>query len=164
MTLQLKRMDKAVSPIIGTVLLVAITVSLVASAFTILHNYVPNPGPIPPSATVEIQNSTGVLNLPVSGNYTMTVSQITENVSMSNVMISIQFQNGSIDSASLAKYTPSQQSFNINGNVKVIVYDQTKYLVPGTVILISLNNSPSFVSRVSLIDTLTDSTMVSVYF
>jgi len=163
MNLQLKPRDKAVSPIIATVLLVAITVSLVASAFTLLHNYVPNSGPLPPTATVEVENMTTITNS-VTGNYSLTVSQITQNVSFRNVDVVVQFQNGSIYTVSIANDRTSVYEITVNPNLNITVISDTIYLNPGTVMVFSLHKAPSFVSRISLIDSQTDSNIVSAFF
>ena len=62
--------DKAVSPIIATVLLVGITVTMIATAYSLLENYIPNPVPQSPTAAIQIVNNTVINNgNNITGNY-----------------------------------------------------------------------------------------------
>ena len=52
--------DKAVSPIIATVLLVAITVVLISTAYSLISSYIPKASAPTPTALLEVSNSTSI--------------------------------------------------------------------------------------------------------
>jgi flagellin-like protein len=90
--------DSAVSPIIGTILLVAITVTLVASLYTLLNGYVPTSSFSTPQASFEISNNTlaGSNGAYVNGTYTLYVQSINSNIPVSGVTLVVTNSLGNI--------------------------------------------------------------------
>lgn len=163
----LRKEDKAVSPIIGTVLLVAITVTLVASLYTILGGYFENNPVITPSASVKVYNSTTSANGFINGSYTLLITSVSNNISADNVVISIT-TNGThvynIRFSSVIKGFPNSDviSSQNGGNLTVTVSSSANYLSPQTSITLNENSFNEYVVRIALIDTATDGTINSV--
>lgn len=90
--------DSAVSPIIGTILLVAITVTLVASLYTLLNGYVPTSSFSTPQASFEISNNTvsGSHGTYVNGTYALYVQSINTNIPASGVTLVVTNSLGNI--------------------------------------------------------------------
>ena len=68
------REDKAVSPIIATVLLVGITVTMVATAYTLLENYLPNPVARTPTAALKVVYDSHTNGSTYRGNYSLSIN------------------------------------------------------------------------------------------
>ena len=94
--------DKAVSPIIATVLLVGITVTMIATAYSLLENYIPNPVPQSPTAALKIVNNTIIDKQGnVIGNYSISLNSLNGNLSVNDVTLIITFSNLSVSEISL---------------------------------------------------------------
>jgi|GEM_PF-2958913 len=97
------RKDSAVSPIIGTILLVAITVTLVASLYTLLNGYVPTGTYSTPQASFEISNNTladsngGYVN----GTYDLYVQSINTNIPANTISLVVTNSLGNITTVSV---------------------------------------------------------------
>lgn len=90
----IRKEDKAVSPIIATILLVAITVVLAATLYTILGNYTLFLGSSTPSASITVQNdSSTTTNYPY---YIIYVNQFSGNVSLQNVQMRVTSASNSV--------------------------------------------------------------------
>ncbi len=83
--------DKAVSPIIATILLVAITVVLAATLYTILGGYTTFLGASTPQASIQVNEV--ATNPPV---YQLYVNQYGGNISLSEVQMVITTTNNSV--------------------------------------------------------------------
>ena len=99
--------DKAVSPIIATILLVAITVVLAATLYTILGGFTNFLSASTPSAAVNYENLS-------NGDYRLFVNEFSSNVNLSlkDVNIELTTTNGSTVDTSLYN-PPVMDGFNI---------------------------------------------------
>ena len=102
--------DKAVSPIIATILLVAITVVLAATLYTILGGYTNFLGASTPLGTITATNTTGTYNV----SYTIFVNQYNGQLSLNYTDLEILNSNGSVANAVLGQAVGS--SLNVNGS------------------------------------------------
>lgn len=87
-----RKKDEAVSPIVATILLVAITVVLAATLYTILGGYTTFLGASTPSASVTVKNASSP-SLPF---YFIYVNQFGGNISLHYVTLRIISSNGTI--------------------------------------------------------------------
>ena len=137
----IKKEDKAVSPIIATILLIAITVVLAATLYTVLGGFTKGLSSGNPTASISfVETSTD--------NYSISVNSISGNVSMSSVVL--QVFNGSYTGSINLGNSPASgfiTGLGLNGkglNAKEIGYSisgNLKYLSPTT--SISLTNNAS---------------------
>lgn len=163
----LRKEDKAVSPIIGTVLLVAITVTLVASLYTILGGYFQNGPVITPSASVKVLNSTTSSNGFINGTYSLFITSVSNNISAGDVMISVTTNASHVYEVQLSSVVDSYPgaliiSSSIGGNLSVSVSNSANYLSPQTSITFNEKSFNGYVVRIALIDSATDGTINSV--
>lgn len=142
--------DKAVSPIIATILLVAITVVLAATLYTILGGFTNFLSASTPSASVSETNLTG-------GNYRLFVNEFSTNVNLSlkDVNIELTTTNGSTIVTTLYD-PPVIDGFNITvagGNL----------FTSSTIITISQAPSGTihYINTIRLVDTKSDGVMWS---
>lgn len=156
------KQDSAVSPIIGTVLLVAITVTLVASAYTVLGGYFSNLPAAGPTASLNVVNGTSVSGTHANGTYTLSVTSLSNNVTLDRVEIQVSLNNSEIYTAlapELTGPTPFVLFSSNSTNITVSYSGPAGYLTPSSSFSITETNTTSFVSMISLIDTQTDSSM-----
>ena len=83
--------DKAVSPIIATILLVAITVILASTLYLALGGFFSHTTTAAPTATVSVTNTTGSSGTPFS--YSISVGSPTSAVSLSNVILKVTYSD-----------------------------------------------------------------------
>ena len=95
--------DKAVSPIIATILLVAITVILASTLYLALGGFFSHVGTSTPTASVSVTNNTVAATPGYS--YSVTVGTPSPAVSLSNVEMKITFSNGTIVTTSALSST-----------------------------------------------------------
>ncbi|MGC8609590.1 MAG: archaellin/type IV pilin N-terminal domain-containing protein, partial [Thermoplasmata archaeon] len=79
--------DKAVSPIIATILLIAITVTLAASFYTVAVPYFTQSQEFTPQATIIMHSSSNLSGGKITSKYTMYVSNMPQPVYAGNVII-----------------------------------------------------------------------------
>ncbi len=84
--------DKAVSPIIATILLVAITVVLAATLYTIVGGYTTLIGASTPTGSIDVQNASA----PNDAYYFVYVQQFGGNISLNDVQLEITLSNNTI--------------------------------------------------------------------
>ncbi len=161
------RKDQAVSPIIGTVLLIAITVTLAASLFTVLGSYFSNLPQASPSASLKIVNSTVQKNSAVNGSYILSVTSISNNISLDHVKVEVTMNSTEVYVFPLysVENTPggSYTIFNgTSGNMTAKYSGTQGYLTSSSSIAFTETNCSSFIEMVSIIDTTTDSSMGSI--
>ncbi len=106
--------DKAVSPIIATILLVAITVVLAATLYTILGGYTTFLGISTPQASIQVNEVAN--NPPV---YQMYVVQYGGNISLSEVQMVITTTNNSVYYDLLSTDQPSASNVSGLWNISV---------------------------------------------
>lgn len=159
--------DKAVSPIIGTVLLIAITVTLAASVYTVLGSYfggLPHPSP---TASIKVVNNSSQKNSLINGSYTLSVTYVSNNVSIDDVKVQVTMGNTGVYSFSLlsVEQAPGGAMTVFNGtagNLTVQYSGASGFLTSSSSIIFTESNGQSYISRISLIDVSTDSSMGSV--
>lgn len=84
--------DKAVSPIIATILLVAITVVLAATLYTIVGGYTTLIGASTPTGSISVENASASND----AYYFIYVQQFGGNISLNNVQLEITLSNNTI--------------------------------------------------------------------
>ena len=128
--------DKAVSPIIATILLIAITVVLAATLYTVLGGFTKGLSSGNPTASINFVESS-------PDNYSLSVNSISGNVSLSSVVLQVfnGTYTGSINlgTATTGYITGLGDGSKSTNNVSYTVNTGgSKYLSPTT--SISLNN------------------------
>ena len=155
--------DKAVSPIIATVLLVGITVTMIATAYSLLENYIPNPVPQSPTAALKIVNNTVVKNGDVTGNYSISLNSLNGNLSVNDVTLIITFSNLSVSEVSLnSVYTAGHNELTLTPSINIFLSSSAGYLTSTSSIRIEINNA-SAIDRIALADTHTGGSVGSGY-
>ena len=155
--------DKAVSPIIATVLLVGITVTMIATAYSLLENYIPNPVPQSPTAALKIVNNTVVKNGDVTGNYSISLNSLNGNLSVNDVTLIITFSNLSVSEVSLnSVYTAGHNELTLTPSINIFLSSSAGYLTSTSSIRIEINNA-SAIDRIALADTNTGGSVGSGY-
>ena len=157
--------DKAVSPIIATILLVAITVVLAATLYTILGGYTTFLGASTPQASITVTNATSShssTNLP-KPIYFVYINQFGGNISLNDVQMIIVTSGNNVGYATLGSYHNTSKDLNINTsagwNVSVKGPD---YLSGSTVITLQgigsndSNYSSEYIVHVRLVDMVTN--------
>lgn len=152
----ISRKDKAVSPIIATVLLVGITVTMIATAYTLLENYIPNPVSQTPSAAIKVVYKTQLSGSVYTGNYSVHINSLNGNVSARDVNVLVTFSNNSVAEISLSRVILSNNNMAYNGHVNLEFQGTGSYLNSASLITIYLHDSSSYVTRIALVDTVTD--------
>lgn len=141
--------DEAVSPIIATILLVAITVVLAATLYTILGGYTTFLGSSTPQASIVVK--------PVSSSpppiYMMYVQQFGGNISLDKVQLVVTNTNNSVFYTTLMSDLSNPGS-SLGNRWNITVYGPT-YLTASTVIKIAGINGASGnedISQIQLVD------------
>ncbi len=141
--------DKAVSPIIATILLVAITVVLAATLYTILGGYTTFLGSSTPQASVTVKEVTSSPP-PI---YMLYVQQFGGNISLDKVQLVVTNTNNSVYYTTLM--TDLQSPGAGLGNLWNITVYGPSYLTASTVIKLSGINGASGdenISQIQLVD------------
>ncbi len=158
------REDKAVSPIIATVLLVAITVTMIATAYTLLENYIPNPVPNTPTAALKVVYNTQPIGSLNYGNYTIYINSLNGNVSVSDVDLIVTLSNNTVDEIGLGQVYANADSFNYSNYITVSLQSSAGYLTSTSFVELYLHNSQSHITRIALVDTFTGGSIGSTTF
>jgi flagellin-like protein len=99
-----EKKDKAVSAIIGTILIVAITVVLAATLYAVLGGFGGLIGKPTPTASMSISESgAGTNNI----TYTLTFTSVSTNVSLSDVVVRVVGSGATSTSTPLSSSSPS---------------------------------------------------------
>ncbi|MCL4341968.1 MAG: type IV pilin [Candidatus Thermoplasmatota archaeon] len=151
--------DKAVSPIIATILLVAITVVLAATLYTIVGGYTTLIGASTPTASIQVQNASA----PSDAYYFIYVQQFGGNISLNDVQIEITLSNNTIiPPITLSGYLNSEKSIGYNLSMKV---SGDNYFGATTGIAINSTTSTHsvepFISQIRFIDVTTNGLIAS---
>ncbi len=153
--------DKAVSPIIATILLVAITVVLAATLYTILGGYTTFLGSSTPQASIsvkEVSSSTPPI-------YLLYVQQFGGNISLNDVQLVVTNTNSSVYYTTL-NIGQSNPGSSLDGIWNVTVYGPS-YLSASTVVKIAGNGAapqPTGISQVQLVDMSTNGVIATFSF
>lgn len=152
----LSREDKAVSPIIATVLLVGITVTMVATAYTLLENYLPNPVAQTPTAALKVVYDSNLTGSSYYANYSLYINSLNGNVSVNDVNMLITFENSTVVEVPL-------QTVYLNGNflpysstMNISMQNNGGYIDSTSVISLNLHHSSSYITRIALVDLATN--------
>lgn len=137
--------DKAVSPIIATILLVAITVVLAATLYTILGNYTLFLGSSTPTASIQVKNA----STSTTPYYFVYVDQFNGNVSLNDVQMRITSSSNQIYLTSLV---PGQK-INVANEWNITVQG-SQYFTASTSLSIqgSLAHPLPFIKQIQFID------------
>lgn len=149
------REDKAVSPIIATVLLVGITVTMIATAYTLLQNYIPNPAPSTPSAAMKVVYNANPSGNSYYGNYTIYLNSLNGNVSVKDVQLIVTLSNNTVNEISLKQVYFNSGSLNYSSYLSVSLESSAGYLSSTSFVGLNLHDSLSSITRLALVDTLT---------
>lgn len=143
----IQKKDKAVSPIIATILLIAITVVLAATLYTILGGYTSFLGASTPTASVSVQNSSSS-TYPF---YTVYVDQFGGNASLNSVEMQITESNHSIYDIPLAL----EHNHPVAGGLWNLTVRGSGYFTAATALNIQGNKSSTtlpFITQIKFID------------
>ena len=108
--------DKAVSPIIATILLVAITVVLAATLYTILGGYTTFLGASTPQASITVTNATSHSSSLPKPIYFVYINQFGGNISLDDVQMIIVTSGNNVGYATLSSYHNTSKDLNISNN------------------------------------------------
>jgi len=151
--------DKAVSPIIATILLVAITVVLAATLYTIVGGYTTLIGASTPTGSIEVQNASATND----AYYFIYVEQFGGNISLNDVQIEITLSNNTI----IPPITLSEYHTNKGGpigyNLSMKVSGDKYFGATTGIVLNSTKNSTvePFISQIRFIDVTTNGLIAS---
>ena len=151
--------DKAVSPIIATILIIAITVILAAVLYAVVGGYGGLLAKPTPTAGITVADS-GVGT--TSAKYTFSVTDVNGNVSLANVELRIYNGTNVLTSGVLSKYTKPTA---LNGTW-VLTVNGGSFLTSATTFTLNVtgNTPPSTIAILtsfSLLDTATGGTIAS---
>jgi flagellin-like protein len=154
-----EKKDKAVSAIIGTILIVAITVVLAATLYAVLGGFSGLIGKPTPTASMSIST----VGSPSSGGYyELTFTSVSSNISLANTQLKVTTATGTTTTASFVPATTSPTTSNgtydLSSPLSAYVGNSGEYLTFNTVITIH----GASLSAVYLIDTQTGGTIASV--
>jgi flagellin-like protein len=150
--------DEAVSPIIATILLIAITVVLAATLYSVVQGYTSYIGATTPTANLNVRQ----VSPNPSEDYLVYIADVSPNgnISLSDVEILITNNTGSITETSLgfAKSSGTSQINLTSWNVSV---SAGNYLGEDPVIELQSSVGPQSVAYLELIDTQTHGTIAT---
>ena len=152
-----EKKDKAVSAIIGTILIVAITVVLAATLYAVLGGFSGLIGKPTPTASMSVST----VGSPSSGGYyELTFTSVSSNISLVNTQLKLTTAGGTTTSFSFDSTALSNGTFTYVSGSTVIGYvsNSGEYLTFNTVITVHYGS----LSAVYLIDTQTGGTIASV--
>ncbi|MCL4480532.1 MAG: type IV pilin [Candidatus Thermoplasmatota archaeon] len=105
-----EKKDKAVSAIIGTILIVAITVVLAATLYAVLGGFSGLIGKPTPTASMSVSVSgDGTSTAPF--NYTLTFTSVSSALVISDVQVKVVSSNGSVYSQTFTAPNPTSDTF-----------------------------------------------------
>jgi flagellin-like protein len=150
--------DDAVSPIIGTILLVAITVTLVASLYTLLNGYIPTGTSSTPQASFQISNDTLSSNSVVNGSYVLYVQSISSNIPANTLSLVVTNSLGNITTLTVAG-----NDLQVFGKCTTLnVTDPTGYITTDYQFVFSMHQANFYLTRIAFVDSLTQGTIAVV--
>lgn len=153
--------DRAVSPIIATILLVAITVVLAATLYTILGGYTSFLGASTPLGEITATNDTaGHVH-----SYTVFVNQFSGNLSLNYTEMEIINSNSTVTNVVLGGSVGASQTFNGTGYNWTVSVRGGYYLTSATIVDITHSTtgkgSSAYVSEIRLVDLRTNGVIAS---
>jgi len=151
--------DNAVSPIIATILLIAITVVLAATLYSVIGGYTSYLGTTTPTASLTVTD----LNTHQNSTYIVYISSVSPNgnISLSNVELLITNGTGSVQDINLGFATPTGQASASMSSEWTITVSAGNYLGENPVITVKSTTGPQTISYLELIDTATHGTIAT---
>ena len=152
-----EKKDKAVSAIIGTILVVAITVVLAATLYAVLGGFGGLIGKPTPTASMSVST----VGSPSSGGYyELTFTSVSSNISLVNTQLKITTASGTTTAYSFVPASTSPTTSNGTYGTTPVAYagNSGEYLTFNTVITV---HAAASLSAIYLIDTQTGGTIAS---
>ncbi len=151
--------DNAVSPIIATILLIAITVVLAATLYSVIGGYTSYLGSTTPTASLTVTD----LNTQTDSSYMIYVSSVSPNgnISLSDVNLLITNSTGTVSEINLGFASKSGSSTASMGSVWNITVSAGNYLGENPVIKVESTSGIQTISYLELIDTSTHGTIAT---
>ena len=145
-----EKKDKAVSAIIGTILIVAITVVLAATLYAVLGGFGGLIGKPTPTASMSISTSgTGTAGSPAI--YTLTFTSVSANISLKDVIVRVTQGTSTLSSSALNN---AGSAVPINSTITVqVTQGGTGYLTYDTVI--QVNSTVGTLGTIAVLYTVT---------
>ncbi|CAC11638.1 hypothetical protein [Thermoplasma acidophilum] len=137
--------DKAVSPIIATILLIAITVTLAATFYTEVTPYFTQNQYFTPQAQIQVLSE----NHTSSYGYYVYVSYFPGTLSLHDVDLNI-ISNGTYVSVNLGAVYPSSTISNSGVSASITLYTQGEVFTSGSYILLNLSSPISYLAIVDM--------------
>ena len=148
----LLRKDNAVSPIIATILLIAITVTLASTLYSIVGGYFSNAPVLTPQANIAVVNTTKVAsNGTGTGEYIVYIESVSGNISLSYVRMMVTLNTGNISTIPLLSI--GLTGFPLTSHIIANLTKGSTAFSPLDFISIKENNAHQFVTRIAFIDT-----------
>ena len=156
------RNDNAVSPIIATILLIAITVTLASTLYSIVGGYFSNAPVLTPQANIAVVNMTKVApNGTGTGSYIVYIESVSGNISLSYVRMMVTLNTGNITTIPLLSILLS--GTNLTTHIVASLTKGSTTFSPLDFISIKENNARQFVTRIAFIDTASSGIIASAY-
>ena len=151
--------DNAVSPIIATILLIAITVVLAATLYSVIGGYTSYLGSTTPTASLTVTD----LNTQTDSSYMIYISSVSPNgnISLSDVNLLITNSTGTVSEINLGFAVQSGSSATHTTPPWNITVSAGNYLGENPVITVKSTSGPQTISYLELIDTATHGTIAT---
>jgi flagellin-like protein len=151
--------DNAVSPIIATILLIAITVVLAATLYSVIGGYTSYLGSTTPTASLTVTD----LNTQIDSSYMIYISSVSPNgnISLSDVDLLITNGTGTVSEINLGFALPSGTSQPHTALPWNITVSAGNYLGENPVITVKSTSGIQTISYLELIDTTTHGTIAT---
>ncbi|MCL5679110.1 MAG: type IV pilin [Candidatus Thermoplasmatota archaeon] len=151
--------DNAVSPIIATILLIAITVVLAATLYSVIGGYTSYLGSTTPTASLTVTD----LNTQTDSSYMIYISSVSPNgnISLSDVDLLITNSTGTVSEINLGFAVPPGSSNTQSTSPWSITVSAGNYLGENPVITVKSTLGIQTISYLELIDTTTHGTIAT---
>ena len=151
--------DNAVSPIIATILLIAITVVLAATLYSVIGGYTSYLGSTTPTASLTVTD----LNTQTDSSYMIYISSVSPNgnISLSDVDLLITNSTGTVSEINLGFAVQSGSSPTHTTLPWNITVSAGNYLGENPVITVKSTSGIQTISYLELIDTTTHGTIAT---
>ncbi|MHB1708227.1 MAG: type IV pilin [Thermoplasmataceae archaeon] len=156
------RNDNAVSPIIATILLIAITVTLASTLYSIVGGYFSNAPVLTPQANIAVVNMTKIASDGTgTGSYIVYIESVSGNISLSYVRMMVTLNTGNITTLPLLSIGPN--GIFLTTHIVANLTKGSNTFSPLDFISIKENNAHQFVTRIAFIDTASSGIIASAY-
>lgn len=159
---RVRNQDDAVSPIIATILLIAITVTLVSAAYTLISSYIPSPGVQTPTGELQIINNTSMKGATINGTYSISVYSFNGNLSFQNSVLQIVMDNASITELNMGSLLSAGGSESFyGGQIIVNITGNAPFISSTTLIVLQLRSSSDYPGYIAIRDVASGGTVAS---